>query len=528
LAAQTKQVADPVKWSEDQTLAELWRRHVEAGGFTHTVADSLAYSQDQRLLTNAKFGRGDYGPVTRTSMIRSALYLGNQFAMLPFRAVERMNAKVAFLAGARLAYAQGLRGDAAYAKAVQVQGLATFGGGRANSTGLQTSLSKGFTPGGAGLALALQQYAFGLVALHGQFVRDSLGKSKGLSAGEVWHARRAYGTFLMTQTALAGVLGMPLVGATLTALEKIFGIPANQAVRDGLASLSEDDETGATIAEIGLNGLPDYWTGLDVSSRLGTSSLLGTSSYRGFNWGDLTGPVGSILENGVKSLGYFGQGQPLQAATALAPTALKKALEMTDSKAKYGDVGFRDKAGNLLYMPTDKQASAYALGFRPRELSRRRQLQSALATADELTQTARDRELDIAAQGVLNGDMIAAQRLSQSASDGDPLHGSQTALRAIMDRAIGATTEKDLLATGSRYNSPERSRIYRTFGPDVQHRQSEVELQDLRLQLASALGDPRIAPNAQSYKQAAVIDALIQGGAMPRSEAVQIVQMLGL
>jgi hypothetical protein len=527
LAAQTKGV-DPTKWTQEQTVAELWRRHVEAGGFTHTVVDDLVYGQDQKLLTNAKFGRGDYGPVTKASMFRSGAYLANQFAMKPFRWVEHGNAKVAFLAGARQAFEQGLRGDAAYAKAAQVQGLATFGGGRANSTGLQTALSKGFTPGGAGLALALQQYGFGMLAMHGQFVRDALGKSKGLSASEVWHARRAYGTFLMTQTALAGVLGMPLVGATLTALEKVFGIQANQAVREGLASLSEDDETGATIAEIGLNGFADYWTGLDLSSRIGTSSLLGTSSYRGFNLEDLAGPVGSILGNGVKSLGYFGQGEPMKAATALAPNAMKKALELTDSKAKYGDYGFRDKAGNLLHMPTDEQVGAYAFGFRPRELSRKRQLQSALATSNELTQASRDRELDQAAQAVLRGDNSQAERLSLAASDLDPVNGPSSVLRAIMDRAVAATQEKDLMATGSRYNGEERSRIYRTFGSDVAPRQSEMALQDLRLQLATALGDPTIAPNAGSYRQAAVIDSLVGNGSMPRSEAIRLVGMLGL
>lgn len=526
-AKQTKGV-DPTKWTEDQTVAELWRRQIEAGGFSHTVVDDIAFGQDQRLLMNAKFGRGDYGPVTKASLLRSGAYIANQFAMLPFRKVEQTNAKVAFLAGVRQAYEQGLRGDAAYSKAAQTQGLATFGGGRANSPGLQTALSKGFTPGGAGLALALQQYGFGMIAIHGQFVRDSLGKSKNLSAAEVWHARRAYGTFLMTQTALAGVLGMPLVGATLTALEKVFGIPANQAVRNGLASLSEDDETGAMIAEMGLNGLADYWTGLDVSSRLGTSSLLGTSSYRGFNFGDMAGPAGSILENGVKSLGYFGQGEPMKAATALAPNALKKALEMTDTKKKYGDYGFRDKAGNLLYMPTDTQVGAYALGFRPRELSRRRQMQSALTTADTLTQESRDRALDQAAQGVLRGDMSGVQRLALEAADEDPKDGPTRALRAIMDRAVAATTEKDFLATGSRYNTEERSRIYRTFGPDVQHRRSETAIQDLRMQLAAQLGDPRLMPTGESYKQATVIDSLISDGSMPRAEAVRLVQMLGL
>ena len=294
-AARAKTKRDPSKWSENETVAALWQRQNEAGGFSHTVVDDLVYGTDQRLLTNAKFGRGDYGPVTKASMLRSGMYLLNQFAMKPFRWVEHGNAKVAFLAGVRQAYEQGLRGDAAYSHANNVQGLATFGGGRANVGGLHTSLSKGFGPGGAGLALALQQYAFGVVGMHAQLVKDAIQGSKTLSPAEKWRMRRVYGTALMTQVALAGTLGLPLVGAVLTALEKVFGIPANQAVRDGLASLSEDDETGATIAEVGLNGFADYYTGLDVSSRVGVSTLLGTSSYRGFNWGDLLGPVGGIL-----------------------------------------------------------------------------------------------------------------------------------------------------------------------------------------------------------------------------------------
>lgn len=527
LAAETKGI-DPTKWSEDQTVAELWRRHVEAGGFTHTVVDDLVYGQDQRMLSNAKFGRGDYGPVTRAEMLRSGAYLANQFAMKPFRWVEHGNAKVAFLAGVRQAFEQGLRGDAAYAKAAQVQGLATFGGGRANASGLQTALSKGFTPGGAGLALSLQQYGFGLVAMHGQFVRDAIGKSKGLSASEVWHARRAYGTYLMTQTALAGALGFPLVGAALTVLEKVFGIPANQAVRQGLASLGSDDESGATIAEIGLNGFADYWTGLDVSSRIGTSSLLGTSSYRGFNLSDLAGPVGSILENGVKSLGYFAHGEPMRAATALAPVALKRAIEMTDSQNKYGDNGIRDAAGNLQYMPTDRQATAYMFGIRPRELSRRRQLGTALQTADTITLSSRDRELNDAAQELMRGNPARAQSLGQEAMYVDPMNGMQTTLRAIMDRAVAAQSPKDMLATGSKWNEEERSQIYRTFGKDIAPRQSELQIQELRMQMARALGDPRIAPTIESYKQAAVVDSLVAGGTMTRSEAVRFVQMMGL
>lgn len=530
LAAETKTPRlkeRPELWSEEQTVATLWQRQVEAGGFSHTVIDDLVYGTDQRLLTNAKFGRGDYGPVTKSSMFRSGLYLLNQFAMKPFRWVEHGNAKIAFLAGVRQAYEQGLRGDAAFSHANQVQGLATFGGGRANVSGLHTALSKGFTPGGAGIALALQQYGFGVVAMHAQFVKDAIQGSKTLSPAEKWRIRRVYGSALMTQVALSGALGLPLVGAVLTALEKIFGIPANQAVREGLASLSEDDETGATVAEIGMNGFVDYFSGLDASSRLGTSSILGTSSYRGFNWGDLFGPAGGILENGVRSLGYFAQNEPLQAATELAPLALKNALAMTDTTAKYGDQGFRDKAGNLLYTPTPGEATAYKLGIRPRGLSRRRQAQALIGTSNEILGSARDRELDTAARGLSQGDPSRAHRLAQDMMTSDPTANPHEVLRQVMDRAVGLQVERDLLASGLRVNEAERERIVKTFGEDVTPRRSEVDLQRLRMDLARALGDPTVAPTLESFRQAAMVDAMVRGNPdMPRSKALRLVEFL--
>lgn len=523
---------DPSTWTEDETVASLWSRQVESGGFSHTVVDDLIYGTDQRLLANAKFGRGDYGPVERSQMVRSGMNLLNQFAMKPFRWVEHGNAKVAFLAGVRQAYEQGLRGDAAFSQANQVQGLATFGGGRANASGLHTALSKGFTPGGAGLALSLQQYGFGIVAMHAQLAKDAIGRSN-MSPSEKFHARRVYGTALMTQVALAGTLGLPLVGAILTGLEKAFGIQANQAVRDGLAGLStgpdgEPDETGQMIAEVGLNGFVDYLTGLDASSRLGTTSLLGTSSYRGFNWGDLAGPVGGMLENGFKSLNYFATGNTLQAASELVPRALRNAVLQTDMQHKYGDSGFRDSSGNLLYTPTPTEATAYKFGFRPRELSRRQQLKSALKTSNDLTTQANDRELDGAAESLSRGDGSSAMRLAMDRMAADPTQDYKDVLRQVMDRAVGGQVEQDLLATGSKLNESERSHIVRTFGADVNNRRSEVDLQKLRMQLATAIGDPSVAPNEQSFKQAAMIDALVQGQEMPRSQAVRLVQFLHL
>jgi hypothetical protein len=381
------------------------------------------------------------------------------------------------------------------------------------------------------LALALQQYGFGVVAMHAQFVKDSINGSKTLSPSEKWRMRRVYGSMLMTQTALAGALGLPLVGATLTALEKVFGIPANQAVRDGLAHLSTDqdgnpDETGQAIAEIGMNGFANWWTGVDVASRLGTSSLLGTSSYRGFNWGDLMGPTAGILENGVKSLGYFASGEPLKGATELAPQALKNALQLQDNRTKYGDAGFRDKAGNLLYTPTPAEAGRFVLGMRPAGLSRKRQAEAAMRFANDTALAAGDRELDEAARGLLSGDPSLATMLSMNRVASDPTADPHEVLRTVMNRAVGMSTEKDLMATGAQLSEKERSRIAKTFGEGVVNRRSEVAMQDLRSQLAMTLGDERLQPTMESYEQAQMVDQLVQQRGMPRSQALRMVRFL--
>jgi hypothetical protein len=367
--------------------------------------------------------------------------------------------------------------------------------------------------------------------MHAQFVKDSIAGSKTLSPAEKWRMRRVYGTMLMTQTALAGALGLPLVGATLTALEKVFGIPANQAVRDGLAHLSTDqdgnpDETGQAIAEIGMNGFANYWTGIDVASRLGTSSLLGTSSYRGFNWGDLMGPAAGILESGVNSLNYFAHNEPMKAIHELAPQALKNALQLQDNRTKYGDSGFRDKSGNLLYTPSPAETSRYLLGMRPAELSRRQQALSAMKDANDNAQQSNDREMDSAAEALIAGDPSKAQMMSMNRVAADPTTDPHAILRSVMDRAVGMTTEKDMMASGSQMSEQARDRIAKTFGDGVINRRSEVQLQDLRSQLSMTLGDPHLQPSMASYEEAQMIDQLVQQKGMPRSQAVRMVRFL--
>ena len=71
--ARSAALKDPLQWTKAEQTAALWKKQVEGGGFTHTVVDDLVLGSDQKRLAMAKFGRGDYGPVTKASLLGLSL-----------------------------------------------------------------------------------------------------------------------------------------------------------------------------------------------------------------------------------------------------------------------------------------------------------------------------------------------------------------------------------------------------------------------------------------------------------------------
>lgn len=519
---------DPKTLTKQEAMAEAYQKVVEDGGINHGVIEDLVYGRDQKMLTAAKFGHGDYGPVNKWEMVRDKVYMGSQLMMKLYSFMSVFNNKISFLAGVSQGFDQGLRGEALYDHAKLVKTLSTFGGGKANVPGLVPKLSTPYTRSAVGLVNALQQYGYGIVATYSQLAKDSLGRSPGLSAQERRQAQKAFGTMLVTQVALGGAMGLPFAAAALTGLEKVFGVPANQAVREGLASLGGDDEQGAMIAETALNGIGNQMFGLDVSSRLGVSSLLGTSSYRGFNLADMGGPAVSLIQNLMDGANAFAQGQPVKVLKALVPNAFKNVVELSDTKAKYGDYGIRDSGDNLLYTPTPSQAAMYMVGFRPRELSQKRQAQKLLTFANERSANQRDRVYDSAANALLQGDSGKATLLANNLRMADPTIDAQSVMRQIVQRGVDSVTEKDLLASGSTANEQERASIAGTFGQGVVTRQSEVQRAMLGAKLGAQLG---LQPDMKSFQKAALVDMLVRPSekypkGMPRSQAVRLAEFV--
>jgi hypothetical protein len=521
-AALTK---DPKTLTKKEAIYATYFKHVEDGGVTHGVVEDLIFGRDQKAIEAAKFGNGDYGQTSVNDMIMNPVYMGTQFLMMFYKWAAKFNNKVSFLSSVDQGFDKGLRGQELYDYARMNKTLMTYEGGKANQIGAMTKLSNDYTRSPLGVANTLQQYGYGMVATFHQLAKDSLGKSPGLTPIQRRQAQKALTTWTATNLALSGALGMPFAAAALTLLDKA-GVPATQSVREGLAGLSDDQETGAAITETALNGFANQMFGLDVSSRLGVSNILGTSSYRGFNVADMFGPAPSIVANMVQALGLYGQNEPMKATRALLPNAFKTMFETKMNEIEYGDNAFRDASGNLLYKPTQSQAAMYMIGFRPRELSQKRQFQQLKTLSEQRAKTQTDHELDDVAVSVLQGDSEKAQRYAYDKYYSDPTVNPREVMRSIQERAIDMQSEKDLLASGSRAGRESLKRLAGTFSPEINTRQSELARADLRDRLAVQMGDPRLMTTKEQYKQAMLVDMLVQESGMPRGEALQLAGFL--
>lgn len=526
------------KWTLDETLAALYDKAVSEGMIDHGVIQDIAYSRDIGALQNSSFGTGKYTKITPGRQALDMSYIGMQHLMRLYSWAALANNKISFFAGVRQAYRDGLRGRAAYEYALRIKDLAQFGGGKANTPGFVSRWSNANTRSAFTVMKTLQQYGFGMFATYMQMSKDAIGANPALTPGQKIQARKALGTLAATQMAVAGVFGLPFAAAAMTALEKIFpGLEVHKAVKEGLAQLgrevagtwtddpNEQSEAGARLSDFVLNGAGNQLFGIDVSSRVGVSNLFGTSAYRGFAIEDMFGPAPSVIENVIKAAGLFGQGQPIKAARELVPQAFKNTIEMADTKAKYGDYGFRDKGGTLLYQPTTPETIWYGIGFRPAKLSAKRQAQSMLLTSEQNALQRRDRTFDEAAQALSQGNSAIAHNLVRGMYEADPTVDWRSAYRSVLQRAVDMGYEKDLIARGSTNNEANRLSIAQAFGRDVVPQRSEMDYLKLRWQYAQQLGLPDLVDD-RDVQKAMMIDELTRNRQMTRSQAVRLVEFM--
>jgi hypothetical protein len=183
-----------------------------------------------------------------------------------------------------------------------------------------------------------------------------------------------------------------------------------------------------------------------------------------------------------------------------------------------------------LYQPSNMEAAAYAIGFRPSDLVRKRSAQRLIKQSDENYNRRRDQQMDGLAREMLNGQTENLYAWIQDEIRKNPTNNPQAQMQqlvhAISERAVNMTNEYDLLARGPVGNAEARQRIGSTFAPSVLPRQSEVDRRTQRLGLEAQVGLLPADPGAE-LAQAAVVDQLVASG-MSRSLALRMVSMMGL
>jgi hypothetical protein len=280
------------------------------------------------------------------------------------RVFTNYGAEATLLAGYRQALKLKLSGTAAKEHAMAIVGQTMAEGGRTNRA--VGAWKDGRQPLAA-FFLPLQSYVLGALSnMKIQFDRGFTNKAGSMTKNERTQARKAMLTQTTSMLAFSGVLGLPLAGAALVLLEKMFGIKAREELDATLRSLTDDEDTADLIAEVGQRGLLNT-LGVDLASRYSTTGTLGVNANTGFDWNSFAGPTGQIAKNFFDMSKSLFEGDVKAAGEkAPLPAPVRRAFRMWKD-----DFEFRDGDGTKLSDSDDAMKYVYALtGLRPAQIAK--------------------------------------------------------------------------------------------------------------------------------------------------------------
>lgn len=498
-------------------MAYWFRRYKDEHPLGTNAFDDQQLDQNNRSsVLGGRNRHGNFEDVSVGKLALNGVYQVAKMGMQAYGKVEGWNSQVAFVAAFTKAQENGLKGQAASDYATRVVYMTSGGGGKANSPGYVAQFAKA-TPA-VGLLHTMQQYGYMMTSFLAHNAKDAIFGSKDRTDAQKKQDWKAFGTMFTTQVGLAGALGLPFAGAALTLLEQMTGVSANAAIRQGLASLAGDDEElGFLISDSAMNGVASQVLGFDVSSRTGLGNLVGTSSYSGFNMKDLAGPVAGVVGNLYEGIQGLAQGEPMKAATSLAPQAFKNAVQLYDTYSKFGNVQFMDKSNNMITDMSNMESIKYAMGFKPTRV-RQYQVGNVLQNnANEIATRQRSKDLDNVAIALVKNDPTKLVEYVQQARENDPALDPRTIVNSVIDRAIDMSTPRDLLAA----KGANEKLLSAVMGKPL-NRQSELQRLDMREATLQKLGYPfGIRPaGKRELLRAQVIDELTSQG-LSRKEAIK-------
>jgi len=496
------------------------------------IVDTL--EKDTEKLNLEKAARvGNYEPTKLSDLAISPFYNVSKALLRAHSWLPSFNQKISAHAALSYAYDSGLRGEALYSRANDLLDSMTAASGKGNKpvgyayvTG-QGSPGSEFRRSAVSFATMMQTYGLSQTFGLAHMLKDSVGATPGLSSEQRIAATKAAGYGLLTNTALAGTLGLTGVAYMFAAINKVFHKDPEAAVREGLQSfynkfIHDDGTNGHLFADTAMNGLANRLTGLDFAGRSGVSSLFGIGAGGETSMMDMFGPTAGLIDNLVQGVSDVEAGKPWLGAREIAPRALKPLVEMYGNYKQFGDLRIGDQNNNLLMKPNAAQAIGYAMGFAPAGVRSQRQESRLMSTAQDNYTISRDAQITNYARAMLSGNGGGVMQEAY-ARQFTPGFNPKDFIDQVTDRALDLQTQKDPMTHGSVLNAQSQDAIGSTFdNPKVSEMQRLQMKQKLQMQLGMPFGTQ--PASSQDYLKAMLVDQLRQQRGMGRGEALAVIQ----
>jgi len=485
---------------EIQTMVERARRDGTLGSW---IARELDIGQDQSMINRmrATTGKGLWQPF---DMLKNGLYQGYDQIRRVYDMVPKYNGEIALVASIlhlKSAAGGSLSGEALYKEAQFLRAITMFTGGKENRPGFFQVLPRSAAQG----LWSLQTYANGLTTMMGELIRRSV-NPKGMTPAQTKQTRKAAAQMLITQTAVAGVLGMPFAQAALYALQKIF--PEHnieEDVREALASLFGDNEQmGNAFSSIMTAGVPSTMNyAPDLGSRFALAGTFHVSPYSGVGWQQLVGPTGGVLSKAFEAMQAGLRGDPLGSAQDLMPNGFARIWKALEQGKTY-----QTESGQMVVSDLrPEEIVARMIGFRPARVARIEdfeRLSRASEDAEKAEQTAWTKKQ---AQLMIKGqDDQVRQNVAQRVAEKKGLYPAQQLSNDIGREYERATMPANMRAFGNRATILAQKSLRGVLGTQDEG-PSNTERLLLQQSIAGRLGLG--GPSRGSLRHAAGVDQLL-------------------
>jgi hypothetical protein len=369
----TEATLDKSKW---KGADHAWLAKKYEGERSGTSAYDVAGERDNDIALKLKYalnhGRPETGVVQTSGRLLNKVH---SLGMLAFRGMEDLNTMTAMIAAfdhykqEKLPDGTYRTREEAYKKAEEFNWAVNDVGGKANRP---IMLFDKWPKSAAMIATSMQSYTIGTVAQMTKLIKQAgwgvVEGGKPPTPAERRNARKATMQLAGVQLGLAGVMGMPFVGAGVSLGNQVFPqLELNKNLRSLVQQLFDEDESHDKVfSDLAMSGIPSMF-GWDFQSRLSMGNLVpGVSEINGFQPEILTGaPVDLIsrfVQGGKKVIG----GDYLEGAKDMMPAAVKKMVTAARDDGKVRDYQGRPILGGDR---TWGELTGQVLGFQPTRLT---------------------------------------------------------------------------------------------------------------------------------------------------------------